>query len=103
MLPFDVHHKIADLLTVKDLSHFAAVDKLAKLAGEASATIRAKVVVDLAEMKTFDSTSFKRNLRLIDVGDLVARCPCAKRSSGRTCMCIVRYRPSGSLGRASTP
>ena len=69
MLPFDVHHKRADLLTVKDLSHFAAVDKLAKLAGEASATIRAKVVVDLAEMKTFDSTSFKRNLRLIDVGD----------------------------------
>ena len=69
MLPFDVHHKIADLLTVKDLSHFVAVDKLAKLAGEASANRRAKVVVDLAEMKTFDSTSFKRNLRLIDVGD----------------------------------
>ena len=70
MLPFDVHHKIADLLTVKDLSHFAAVDTLAKLACMASANIRAgKVVVDLAEMNTFDSTSFKRNLRLIDVGN----------------------------------
>ena len=71
MLPFDELLIIADLLPdVKDLSHFAAVDTLAKSACMASATIRAgKVVVDLAEMNTFDSTSFKRNLRLIDVGN----------------------------------
>ena len=65
---FDVVHKIADFSPVKVLSRFAAVDKLAKSASEASANIRAReVIVDLDGVKTFDST-FKRNLRLIDVG-----------------------------------
>ena len=67
MLPFDVLSKIADLLPVKALRQFAAVDTLANSASGASAKTRAGMVVaDLAELKTCD---FKRNLRIIDGGD----------------------------------
>jgi len=66
MLSFDVLSKIADLLPVKALSQFAAVDTLANSASGASAKTRAGMVVaDLTELKTCD---FRRNLRIIDGG-----------------------------------
>ena len=85
VLPLDVLHEIVALLSLESLSNFAATDKLAKSVAAASAKERAgTVVAGLAGLETFDSVSFKRNLRLVHVG---ARKEVVKKRVKHTILC----------------
>ena len=70
-LPREMIAIVADFLPAKDMVSFAATCRMNAKKAKTSAMARAKSVVESNSRQPdeFDSSNFKRNLRLIDAGE----------------------------------
>ena len=70
-LPREMIAIVADFLPAKDMVSFAATCRMNAKKAKTSAMARAKTIVESNSRQPdeFDSSNFKRNLRLIDAGE----------------------------------